>query len=85
MPPGIGHLLGLDGHYMEALGENYLGYNIWKAKSRFKEFINSSIVDTFRNFGDIRIEDNMLITETGHKLLDKRIPKTVIEVEAVCN
>lgn len=122
MPHGIGHLLGLDAHDMEALGENYIGYNdkvkrsnqfglaylrfalpfksghiftiepgcyfipelidIWKAGSKFKEFINYNKVDTYRNFGGIRIEDNMLITETGHKLLGKPIPKTVLEVEA---
>ena len=27
MPHGIGHMLGLDVHDMEALGENYIGYN----------------------------------------------------------
>jgi Xaa-Pro aminopeptidase len=27
MPHGIGHMLGLDVHDMEALGENYVGYN----------------------------------------------------------
>jgi Xaa-Pro aminopeptidase len=38
-----------------------------------------------KGFGGIRIEDNILINETGSRLLGKPIPKTVDEVEAACN
>jgi len=38
-----------------------------------------------KGFGGIRIEDNILITETGSRLLGKPIPKTVDDVETACN
>jgi Xaa-Pro dipeptidase len=125
MPHGLGHMLGLDVHDMEALGENFIGYNDkvkrseqfgtaflrfalpykpghvftvepgcyfipeliekWKAEGKFKEFINYSKIDAYMSIGGIRIEDNVLITEKGHKVLGKPIPKTVKEVESVCS
>ena len=125
MPHGLGHLMGLDVHDMEALGENFIGYNDevkrseqfgtaflrfalpykpghvftvepgcyfipeliekWKAEGKFKEFINYSKIDAYMSIGGIRIEDNVLITEKGHKVLGKPIPKTVKEVESVCS
>jgi len=124
MPHGLGHMLGLDVHDMEALGEDYVGYNDevkrsnqfglaflrfalqykpghvftiepgcyfipelidqWKSEGRFKDFINYDKVVTYKDFGGIRIEDNLLITEKGHKLLGKPIPKTASEIESVC-
>ena len=125
MPHGLGHLMGLDVHDMEALGENYIGYNdevkrseqfgtaflrfalpykpghvftvepgcyfipelieLWKNEGKFKEFINYSKIDGYMSIGGIRIEDNVLITEKGHKLLGKPIPKTIKEVESICS
>ena len=125
MPHGLGHLLGLDVHDMEALGENYVGYNDeikrssqfglaflrfalpfrpghvftvepgcyfipeliaqWKGEKKFTEFINYGKIGSYTSIGGIRIEDNVLITEKGHKILGKPIPKTVKEVEAVCS
>jgi Xaa-Pro aminopeptidase len=125
MPHGIGHMLGLDVHDMEALGENYIGYNDeyrrsgqfglaflrfaipykpghvftiepgcyfipqlidqWKAENKFSGFINYDKVEAYRDFGGVRIEDNLLITETGQRLLGPPIPKTVEEIEAVCS
>jgi len=35
--------------------------------------------------GGIRIEDNVLITEKGHKVLGKPIPKTIEEIEEICS
>jgi Xaa-Pro aminopeptidase len=37
------------------------------------------------SIGGIRIEDDVLITDKGHKILGKPIPKTVKEVESVCS
>ncbi len=125
MPHGLGHMLGLDVHDMEALGENFIGYNDevkrseqfgtaflrfalpyipghvftvepgcyfipeliekWKAEGKFKEFINYNKIEAYMSIGGIRIEDNVLITEKGHKLLGKPIPKTVNDVESVCS
>jgi Xaa-Pro aminopeptidase len=125
MPHGLGHLMGLDVHDMEALGENFIGYNAdvkrseqfgtaflrfalpykpghvftvepgcyfipeliekWKAEGKLKEFINYSKIDAYMSIGGIRIEDNVLITEKGHKVLGKPIPKTIKEIESICS
>jgi Xaa-Pro aminopeptidase len=124
MPHGLGHMMGLDVHDMEALGEDYVGYSDkvkrssqfglaflrfalpfrpghvftvepgcyfipelitqWKGEKKFTEFINYGKIDSYLSIGGIRIEDNVLITEKGHALLGKPIPKTVKEVETVC-
>ena len=124
MPHGIGHMLGLDVHDMEGLGENLVGYNdevkrsdqfglaflrfalkyepghlftiepgiyfipdlinIWKSEKKFEQYINYSKIDQFMSIGGIRIEDNVLITPTGHKVLSSSIPKSVKDVEALC-
>lgn len=122
MPHGLGHMMGLDVHDMEDLGQIHVGYDnetrpsdifgtaflrlgrklekgfvitnepgcyfipelmdIWKNENKFIDFINYDKVNTYRNFGGIRLEDDLLITETGARILgDKRIPITVKEVE----
>ncbi len=125
MPHGIGHMMGLDVHDMEALGENFIGYNEnlkrsdqfglsflrfalpykpghiftiepgcyfipeligkWKSEGKFREFINYSKIDKYMSIGGIRIEDNVIITEKGYKVLGKPIPKTVKEIESICS
>ncbi|MCB0805850.1 MAG: aminopeptidase P family protein [Bacteroidales bacterium] len=120
-PHGLGHMMGLDVHDMEGLGENYVGYDeeikrssqfgtaflrlgrkhqpgfvftiepgiyfipalidLWRKENKFTDFINYNKVETFRDFGGIRIEDDILVTVNGHKVLGKPIPKTVKEVE----
>jgi Xaa-Pro aminopeptidase len=121
-PHGLGHMMGLDVHDMEGLGENYVGYtdairrsdqfglaylrmgrelepgfvmtnepgcyfipaliDQWKAGKKFEQFINYQKVESYRGFGGVRIEDDVLITETGNRVLGTPIPKTVEEVEA---
>jgi len=122
-PHGLGHMMGLDVHDMENLGENYVGYdestvrsdqfglaflrlgrelkpgfvitiepgiyfipaliNQWKNEGKFTEFINYKKVLTYKDFGGIRIEDDILVTEDGYRLLGKPIPKTVKEIEKI--
>lgn len=56
--------------------------DLWRSEGKFKEFINFEKAETYKDFGGIRIEDDILVTETGHRVLGKPIPKTVEEVEA---
>ena len=55
----------------------------WKAENKHSEFINYDLVETYKDFGGIRIEDDILVTENGFKVLGKPIPKTIEEIEAV--
>lgn len=119
-PHGVGHLVGLDVHDMEDLGEDLVGYNTnikrsdqfglaqlryakalqeglvltaepgiyfnptlfdrWKAQNKYSDFINYNRVEKYRNFGGIRIEDDVLITEKSSRILGTHIPKTVTEI-----
>lgn len=118
---GLGHMIGLDAHDMENLGEEYVGYtdtlkkskefglkslrlgktlspqyvvtvepgiyfipkliDMWAEKGRCKDFINYSRLESFRNFGGVRIEDCFLITKDGNRLLGEPIPGTIKEIE----
>ncbi len=55
--------------------------DIWKAENKLAEFINYDIVETYKDFGGIRIEDDVLVTADGYRVLGKPIPKTVGEIE----
>ncbi len=123
-PHGLGHMLGLDAHDMEALGEKHIGYSdkvvrsdqfglaylrfalpleaghvltiepgcyfipelidSWKSVNKFAEFIDYRKVESYLDFGGIRIEDNILITEDSNRILGKPIPKSIDEVEGIC-
>ncbi|HRW20346.1 MAG TPA: aminopeptidase P family protein [Bacteroidales bacterium] len=126
MPHGLGHMMGLDVHDMEDLGQIYVGYDdetrpsdifgtaflrlgrklekgfvltnepgcyfipelidIWHKEKKFENFINYTKVNEYRDFGGIRLEDDLLITENGARILgDKRIPIGVEEVEQTMN
>jgi Xaa-Pro aminopeptidase len=55
----------------------------WKAEGICAEFIDFAKVESYLDFGGARIEDDMLITENGNRMLgSRRIPVTTAEVEA---
>jgi Xaa-Pro aminopeptidase len=121
---GLGHMLGMDTHDMEDLGEPYVGYtdtlkkettvfglkslrlgreleagyvltiepgiyiipeliDRWQAENKYTDFINYDVLNTYRDFGGIRVEDNFLITDTGSHLLGKYLPKSLKEIEGL--
>lgn len=55
----------------------------WEAEKKFTQFINYQKLEAYKNFGGIRIEDDVLVTDTGSKVLGKPIPKFIDEVEEV--
>ena len=55
----------------------------WKASGHCKEFINFDLLETYKDFGGIRIEDDVLITKDGCRFIGKdRIPYHPKDVEA---
>ncbi|MDR1169857.1 MAG: aminopeptidase P family protein [Prevotellaceae bacterium] len=121
-PHGLGHMMGLDVHDMENIGEKYVGYDDeiqrssqfgtanlrlgrklkknfvltvepgiyfipaliakWKSEKINSSFINFQKVGEYIDFGGIRLEDNIVITDEGCRRLGKRrIPITQEEVE----
>jgi len=55
----------------------------WEAEKQFKEFINYEKVRSYLDFGGVRIEEDVLVTEEGYHILGDLIPKTAEEVEQV--
>lgn len=120
---GLGHMMGMDVHDMEDLGEQYVGYSDdlqkrkdfgwkslrlgralepgyvltiepgvyiiptlidqWAAEKKHTNFIDYKVLDNFRDFSGIRIEDNFLVTSDGNRKLGKDLPKTAQEIEAL--
>lgn len=54
----------------------------WKSEKKFEKYINYQEVEKYKDFGGIRLEDDILVTTTGSRILGKRIPITIDEVEA---
>lgn len=59
--------------------------DLWRSEGKFTDFINYDKADTYKDFGGVRIEDDILVTEDGYKVLGKHIPKTVAEIEDTMN
>ena len=123
LPHGLGHMMGMDVHDMEGLGQTYVGFDDetrpnleqfstnclrmgrrleegfvvtdepgiyfipaliddWKVKGHCKEFLCFDKIETYKDFGGIRIEDDVLITKDGCRFLgEKRIPYHITELE----
>jgi Xaa-Pro aminopeptidase len=57
----------------------------WKKENKHLQFINYDKVEEYLDFGGVRIEDDILVTSTGFKVLgNKPIPKTIEDVEKAC-
>jgi Xaa-Pro aminopeptidase len=121
-PCGEGHMMGLDVHDMEDLGEVYVGYegrpkstqfglkslrlarplrpgfvvtvepgiyfipqliDQWRAENRFPEYLNYDRIEAYKGFGGLRNEEDVLITADGHRVLGRKKPLTIEEVESV--
>ena len=124
LPHGLGHMMGMDVHDMEGLGQIYVGFDDetrpnleqfgtnclrmgrkleegfvvtdepgiyfipalideWKANRHCEEFLCFDKLETYKDFGGIRIEDDVLITKDGCRFLgQKRIPYHHAELEA---
>ena len=55
-----------------------------RAEGKFTGIVDYDTLDAYRNFGGIRIEDDVLVTESGSRFIgDKLLPLTVEELEAV--
>ena len=122
LPHGLGHMMGMDVHDMEGLGQNCVGFDDdiqpstqfgtnclrmgrklekgfvvtdepgiyfipaliddWRAKGLHQDFINYDKVEGYKDFGGIRIEDDILITDNGCRFLgEERIPYHPKDVE----
>ena len=123
LPHGLGHMMGLDVHDMEGLGQNYVGFDYktrpnleqfgtnalrmgrhleegfvvtdepgiyfipaliddWRKSGHCAEYINFDMLETYKDFGGIRIEDDVLITKDGCRFLGKdRIPYHPQDIE----
>jgi len=57
----------------------------WQSEKINTDFINFDKVNEYRDFGGIRLEDDLLVTENGCRILGKRIPITPEEVEQAVN
>ena len=54
----------------------------WRAKGHCAEFINFDLLETYKDFGGIRLEDDVLITADGCRFLGKEIiPYHIDDVE----
>jgi len=57
----------------------------WQGEKKFTEFINYNKVNTYRDFGGIRIEDDIVVTKNGSRVLGRPIPKAVEDVEEIAS
>ncbi len=55
--------------------------DMWRDEKRFTDFINYNNLETYKDFGGIRNEEDFVITADGYKLIGKNKPKTIEDVE----
>ena len=56
----------------------------YRAEGKCKGIVNYEKLESYRDFGGIRLEDDLIVTDTGAKIVgDRTIPITVEDVEAI--
>ena len=55
----------------------------WHREGTNAQFIDFDVLEKYKDFGGIRIEDDILVTNDGCRVLGKPIPKTIKEIEEV--
>lgn len=127
LPHGLGHMMGMDVHDMEGLGQIYVGFDdetrpnleqfgtnclrmgrrlepgfvvtdepgiyfiphlidLWRKEGHCKDFLNFDLLEQYKDFGGIRIEDDLLITADGCRFMgSKRIPYHPKDLEEFIN
>jgi Xaa-Pro aminopeptidase/Xaa-Pro dipeptidase len=55
----------------------------WQIQGKFSDLINYEQFMAYRDFGGIRIEDNVLVTESGCRVLSAAIAKSVEDLEQI--
>ncbi|MDE6012149.1 MAG: aminopeptidase P family protein [Prevotella sp.] len=127
LPHGLGHMMGMDVHDMEGLGQIYVGFDdetrpnleqfgtnclrmgrrlepgfvvtdepgiyfiphlidLWRKEGHCKDFLNFDLLEQYKDFGGIRIEDDLLITADGCRFMgSKRIPYHPKDLEDFIN
>ena len=55
-----------------------------RAEGKYKGIVDYDALEAYRDFGGIRIEDDILVTESGSRIIgDRKIPVTVEELEGL--
>lgn len=57
----------------------------WKEEKKHLNYINYEKVEEYIDFGGIRIEDDVLVTDSGSEVIGELIPKTPAEIEEACS
>lgn len=45
-------------------------------------YLNGPLLEQYRNFGGVRIEDVVVVTKTGHEVISEGVPKEMNDIEA---
>jgi Xaa-Pro aminopeptidase len=53
----------------------------WREAGQHSDFIVYENLDDWKDFGGVRIEDDVLVTEDGYRVLGEPIPKAIEDVE----
>ncbi len=55
----------------------------WQAEGMHSSFIDYDVLASWRDFGGVRVEDDVVVTADGKRVLGESIPKSLADVEAL--